>query len=232
MRLSETFVDRFKRKHSVIVGMTQSGKTFFATRMLKRLQGQGAHTIFIDPKGEVKNLGVVCRTIPELMKALMAKERAIAYYTSLGQSDDLDRIVELLFAYKQKDGFQRIRRVIAIDEVQTFIGKGKSKAIEWIWTVGAGKGIIGMALTQRIQLLNETIWSQSLNKVLFKMEDRAQYLRSRNLDHYVDQLDFFSDPINEYYFYSTTGGNEWKVNQPLDNIDNNYSLDIKPPHIP
>ena len=84
-----------------------------------------------------------------------------------------------------------------------------------LWTVGAGVGVVGMALTQRIQLLHETCWSQSDNKVLFRIEDRVDYLKSRNLEHYVNQLDFFNDSMNKYWFYYTTGGGTWKKHEPV-----------------
>ena len=81
------------------------------------------------------------------------------------------------------------------------VKKGTNDGVETIWTVGAGLGIVGMALTQRIQLLNETAWSQSENKVIFCIEDRVEYLKSRNLQHYVDLQEFFNDSVNKYWFY-------------------------------
>ena len=51
------------------------------------------------------------------------------------------------------------------------VKKGGNDGIERLRTVGAGQGILGLAITQRIQLLNETIWSQSENKIIFKVED-------------------------------------------------------------
>ena len=133
-----------------------------------------------------------------------------------------------LLNISKKDGYRRIRRVIAIDELQLFVKKGDSKAIESIWTIGAGIGIVGMALTQRIQLLNETAWSQSDNKVIFRVEDRPDYLRSRNLEHYVEKLDYFQDSINKYSYYCTTGGGNWKVCEPLPLRRNSTNLDLQP----
>ena len=113
--------------------------------------------------------------------------------------------------------------------MQLFVKKGSSKAIEQIWTVGAGMGIVGMAMTQRIQLLNETVWSQSDNRFIFRIEDRPDYLKSRNLEHYTNQLDFFTDPMNKYWFYFTIGGGEWKKHKPvqINNTKRPKRLDLK-----
>jgi DNA helicase HerA-like ATPase len=220
VRLSDNFVESFKRRHSVILGMTRSGKTFFAARILKRLQNLGAHTLFVDPKHDkaYEHLGDVCYSPMEVLEKIMLKKRAIVFRPPAAKEqkiEQLDEVIELLFKYSKEDGYKRIRRVVAIDELQLFVKKGNSKAIEMIWTVGAGIGIVGMALTQRVQLLNETAWSQSDNKVLFKMEDRPEYLRSRNLDHYVDNMDKLQDPMNRYAYYCTTGGNKWKLRDPI-----------------
>ena len=61
-------------------------------------------------------------------------------------------------------------------------------------------GITGIAMTQRIQLLNETCWSQSDNKFIFRIEDRKDYLKSRNLEHYINQQEYFNDEMNKYWF--------------------------------
>ena len=208
MRLSENFVESFKKRHSVILGMTRSGKTFFAGRILERLQNQGVHTLFVDPKHDkdYEHLGTLCYSTMEVLEQIMLKKRSIVFRPPASKEqkiEQLDEVIELLFKFSKEDGYKRIRRVVAIDELQLFVKKGNSKAIEMIWTVGAGIGIVGMALTQRVQLLNETAWSQSDNKVLFKMEDRPEYLRTRNLDHYVDNMDKLQDP------------NKWLLRDPI-----------------
>ena len=231
--LSQAYIDCFKKRHSVILGITRSGKTFFAARILQELQDSGVHTIFVDPKHDkgYSHLGTICYSPDEVLYQLLHKNKAIIYRPPASKEEKvagLDRISDYLINFSKKDGYRRIRRVIAIDELQLFVKKGESKAIEAIWTIGAGIGIVGMALTQRIQLLNETAWSQSDNKVIFRVEDRADYLRSRNLDHYVDKLDFFQDSINQFYYYSTTGGGNWKVCEPIPPTRRKGNLNLQP----
>tara|TARA_B100001778_G_C18589068_1_gene631315 strand:+ start:444 stop:1151 length:708 start_codon:yes stop_codon:yes gene_type:complete len=229
--LKGTFVESFKKRHAVVLGITRSGKSVFTGKILQGVQEMGAHTIFVDPKHDsgFAHLGTVCYTPIEVYNQLLLKNPAIVFRTP-GTSDErveaLDRMIELVFALQRSSGFKRIRRVIAIDEVQLFVKKGNSRAIEMIWTIGAGIGIVGMALTQRIQLLNETAWSQSDNKVIFRIEDRPDYLRSRNLEHYVEKLDFFSDPMNKYYFYYTQGGGNWKTHEPVPLLDRSKNLNL------
>jgi len=231
VRLSTAFIEDFKHRHSVVLGITRSGKTFFASKVLQGVQGLGGHTIFVDPKHDsgYAHLGTICHSPIEVYEQLLRKNPAIVFRTP-GTSEErieaLDRMVELMFTLQRTPGFKRIRRVIAIDELQLFVKKGNSRAIEMIWTIGAGVGIIGMALTQRIQLLNETAWSQSDNKVIFRIEDRADYLRSRNLEHYVNQLEFFKDSMNRYWFYYTRGGGKWKKHEPIPMVDPNKDLSL------
>lgn len=220
MGSGNTLLDSIRDRHSVIVGMTRSGKTTFASYVLRRLWDNSTHTLFVDPKHDeaFASLGTVCHTPMEVYEQFLLKTKAIVYRPPgdpAKRVEGLDRIVELLFTLNKTDGFRRIRRVIAIDELQLFTKKGNSKAVEMIWTIGAGMGIVGMALTQRIQLLNETCWSQSDNKFIFKLEDRADYLKSRNLEHYVKEIDYFLDPMNAYWFYYTTGGGKWRKHKPV-----------------
>ena len=213
-------LDSVRDRHSVIVGMTRSGKTTFASYILKKLWDKSTHTLFVDPKHDkgFDALGTICYTPIDVYEQLLLKNKHIVYRPPgdpTKRVEDLDRVVELVFELNKADGFKRVRRVIAIDELQLFTKKGNSRAIEMIWTIGAGMGIVGMALTQRIQLLNETCWSQSDNKFIFRLEDRVDYLKSRNLEHYVNELEFFLDPINEYWFYYTTGGGKWRKHKPV-----------------
>ena len=227
-------LDSVRERHSVIIGITRSGKTTFAAAVLRKLWSRSTHTIFVDPKHDegFSKLGTVCHDPMEVYERLLAKDKNIVFRPS-GDANErveqLDRVVDLVFMLAKKNGFKRIRRVIAIDELQLFVKKGSSKAIEQIWTVGAGMGIVGMAMTQRIQLLNETVWSQSDNRFIFRIEDRPDYLKSRNLEHYTNQLDFFTDPMNKYWFYFTIGGGEWKKHKPvqINNTKRPKRLDLK-----
>ena len=231
MRLSTAFIEDFKTRHSVVLGMTRSGKTFLAGKVLQGVQDIGGHTIFVDPKHDdgYAHLGTICHSPIEVYEQLLRKNPAIIFRTP-GTSEErieaLDRMVELMFTLQRTAGFKRIRRVIAIDEIQLFVKKGNSRAVETIWTIGAGIGIVGMALTQRIQLLNETAWSQSDNKVIFKIEDRVDYLKSRNLEHYINELEFFKDSMNRYWFYYTRGGGRWKKHEPIPLVDPKKNLDL------
>ena len=56
---------------------------------------------------------------------------------------------------------------------------------------------------------------QSENKLLFKVEDRPEYLRSRNLEHFAELRDFFLDLAHRYWFYYTTGGGDWFRHPPV-----------------
>ena len=84
MRLSENFVESFKKRHSVILGMTRSGKTFFAGRILERLQNQGVHTLFVDPKHDkdYEHLGTLCYSTMEVLEQIMLNLTPLAMPSS------------------------------------------------------------------------------------------------------------------------------------------------------
>ena len=206
--VAKRLLTNISRRHTAIVGQTRSGKTYATRFILKKLQLQGIHTIFFDPKhdDDYADLGVVCTSPMQVYAKLLSKTPAIIYRPSPEKNkrcDELTRVINLTFQVSKTRGYKQIKRVFAIDEVQLMVKKGGNDGIERLWTVGAGQGILGLAITQRIQLLNETIWSQSENKILFKVEDRPEYLRSRNLDHFSELLPYFQAPENRYWFYAT-----------------------------
>ncbi len=218
--VAKRLLDNIGRRHTAIIGQTRSGKTYATRFILKKLQGQGIHTIFFDPKhdDDYADLGVICYTPMQVYAKLLSKTPKIIYRPNPEKNkrqEELTRVINLAFEVSKTKGYKRIKRVFAIDEVQLMVKKGGNDGIERLWTVGAGQGILGLAITQRIQLLNETIWSQSENKILFKVEDRPEYLRSRNLDHYAELLPYFQAPENRYWFYATVGDGVWKKHPPV-----------------
>lgn len=218
--LSKTFLRDISQRHTAIVGMTRSGKTYLCKHILEELQGMNVHTVFFDPKhdDDFASLGTICRTPMQFYAQLIAKNPRIVYRppgTKEGRQQHLTEIIDLIFNAHRNKKFKGIRRVIAIDEIQLMVKKGGHDGIERLWTVGAGQGIVGLAITQRVQLLNETVWSQSENKLLFKVEDRPEYLRSRNLEHFAELRDFFLDIAHRYWFYYTTGGGDWFRHPPV-----------------
>jgi len=215
-RLTGTFVEAIKNRHTVITGATRCGKTFLASHILEKLQDEGVHTIFVDPKhdDDYKELGEICHTPMEVYAKLLTKTNRIVFRTNVdADAGDLDKVVRLMMELQRTPGFKRIRRVIAIDEIQTYVGKGKLKAVEMIWTMGAGIGVVGIALTQRLQLLNETCWSQSDNKILFRMDESLKYFKDKGIDHYPK--DKLAEDMNEFHFYATNGGGKWKFYDPV-----------------
>ena len=218
--VAKRLLDNIGRRHTSIIGQTRSGKTYATRFILKKLQQEGIHTIFFDPKhdDDYADLGVICYTPMQVYAKLLSKTPKIIYRPNPEKNkrqEELTRVINLTFEVSKTAGYKRIKRVFAIDEVQLMVKKGGNDGIERLWTVGAGQGILGLGITQRIQLLNETIWSQSENKILFKVEDRPEYLRSRNLDHYAELLPYFQAPENKYWFYATVGDGVWKKHPPV-----------------
>ena len=221
MSLTENqLIDSMKDRHTAILGMTRSGKTYFVKYALDRLnRTQNVHTLLIDPKWMVgEECGAVCKTPMEVYERLLAKEPRIVFYPRTdkeGRIEDLNKVIDLVFNLKKREGYKRIRRVVAVDEVQTFVRKGVHDGIDKLYLVGAGVGITGICMTQRLQNMNETVWSQSENKVIFRIDDRLDYLKSRNLLHYIEQMKFFKDEHHNYWYYATKGNGLWSRMKPV-----------------
>ena len=216
--VSRNLLDNMKKRHTAVLGMTRSGKTYFVTEVFKKMQSEGVHTIFVDPKAEIKGLGRICKTPMEAYAALLSKTPNIVLHTPAAKEERvaaLNKLMELVFTLANKPGFKRIRRVIAIDEIQTFVRKGSNDGIEHLYLVGAGKGIVGIGMTQRLQLMSETVWSQAENKIIFRIDDRPDYLKSRNLEHYVEHVPFFMSPEYQYWYYYTSGTGTWNKSRPI-----------------
>lgn len=218
--ITPAFLKSISVRHTVAVGMTRSGKTFLAKHILEELQRKRVHTIFFDPKhdDDYATLGTICTSPMQLYAQVLAKNPTIVYRPpsdKQGRAEHLTQIIDLVFLASRNRKLRNVKRVIAIDEIQLMVKKGGHDGIEKLWTVGAGMGIVGLAITQRVQLLNETVWSQSENKILFKVEDRPEYLRSRNLSHFAELRDFFFDPSKKYWFYYTLGDGDWRRHPPV-----------------
>ena len=86
MRLSTAFIEDFKTRHSVVLGMTRSGKTFLAGKVLQGVQDIGGHTIFVDPKHDdgYAHLGTICHSPIEVYEQLL---RNCLLYTSPSPRD-------------------------------------------------------------------------------------------------------------------------------------------------
>ena len=71
--VSRNLLDNMKKRHTAVLGMTRSGKTYFVNEVFKKMQSEGIHTIFVDPKAEIKGLGRICKTPMEAYAALLSK---------------------------------------------------------------------------------------------------------------------------------------------------------------
>ena len=62
--VARRLLDNIGKRHTAVIGQTRSGKTYATRFILKKLQTQGIHTIFFDPKhdDDYADLGVICYT--------------------------------------------------------------------------------------------------------------------------------------------------------------------------
>ena len=127
--LSKGFLKDIQQRHTVIIGMTRSGKTYLCKHILEELQNMNTHTVFFDPKhdDDFASLGTICTTPMQFYAQLIAKNPRIVYRppgTKEGRQQDLTKIIDLIFNLQKNRKFKKIRRVFAIDEIQLMVKKG------------------------------------------------------------------------------------------------------------
>ena len=127
--VAKRLLDNIGRRHTAIIGQTRSGKTYATRFILKKLQEQGIHTIFFDPKhdDDYADLGVICYTPMQVYAKLLSKTPKIIYRPNPEKNkrqEELTRVINLAFEVSKTKGYKRIKRVFAIDEVQLMVKKG------------------------------------------------------------------------------------------------------------
>ena len=126
--LSKAFLSDIAKRHSTIIGMTRSGKTYLCKHILEELHNMNVHTVFYDPKhdDDYSSLGTICTTPMQFYAQLIAKNPRIVYRppgTKEGRQKDLTEIIDLIFNAQKNKKFKNIKRVIAIDEIQLMVKK-------------------------------------------------------------------------------------------------------------
>ena len=99
--------------------------------------------------------------------------------------------------------------------VQLYAAKGgKHEGLERLSTTGAGKDIHAIVIGQRLQDIHEQTLSQCNSRMVFFMQERPDYLRSRMMTELIDWMDWLKE--NPYYFaFQTLASVDWKLHTPV-----------------
>ena len=106
------------------------------------------------------------------------------------RSRHLTEIINLLFEMREKRRYKKCPYALFVDEVQLYAAKGgKHEGLERLSTTGAGKDIHGIIIGQRLQDIHEQTLSQCNSRMVFFMQERPEYLRSRMMTELIDWMD-------------------------------------------
>lgn len=209
--------------HTIICGQTKYGKTTFSRALLRNDsifdRRKKPIYIFLDTKHDDSLLGdgFLVDNILDMKYHIDNKDRRILYRPpgTNERKQHLTDIVNTLFEYKQTSSHAQVPFLLFVDELQLYAGKmATHEGLERLSTTGAGKGIIGVFMAQRLQDIHEQTLSQCNNTILFFMRERPEYLKSRNLAALIPWMDWLK--ANKWFFaYQTSENNDWELHEPV-----------------
>ena len=184
-------------EHIVVVGKTQSGKTYYVQRTLCRIYNN-----FIVFSEETKDnwediTEITIHSVAELDKAIKDKCHKI-YYEPANYKDETDFIQEWDNVCKYV--FDNLENIALInDEVADVSSSMKIESYHFrLIRKGAKRKISMISATQRPQQVNKTIWTQSAHKLIFKVD---LYEGSWLQDYILDKEKCMSIKENYVFYY-------------------------------
>lgn len=156
--------------HKIIVGMTGTGKTYTSTNLLRKVS-QGVifwNTMHVSLKGFTRASG--SSDMDTIMEMVEKGEKI-----DFRPSTEIDKarkqlawVINALYARKWEEF------IFVIDEIHLYTKDAKEAVLRAI-TTGRNQGVEMVGLSQRLALVDNTIFTQSPYKVLFLLENETKY---------------------------------------------------------
>ena len=191
------------RHRTAVVGITGSGKTFWALDWFDHLD---AMALYIDKAAVVRRkpwaekLRPLVVQDPKAIKPMLWHQRKCVYEPR--SVYDVDEVIAGLLAWKRKAPDPKPMWIFC-DEIHTYSVDWDFPNVQALFTEGRNYGITGVALTQNLpQMRNTSIVSQCQVKVCFSLDDAALASLRRNysvippqevIDHINTDADRFED---------------------------------------
>jgi hypothetical protein len=185
-------------EHSTVLGITRHGKTYATIKSLAHIKNEA---VFFFNTGHEKVPGGFTDVDPryhewEQVEYLLSKNKKINWIPST-RIDEMQKQV-IYIIDKLYNGEKRNMRLV-IDEVHLF-QKESLKAIQRIATTGLRWGMRGVFISQRPAKVDNTLYSQSTNHVIFALGSADyQYLHGQGFP--IDKLQEFVN--GEKYVFVT-----------------------------
>lgn len=171
---------RFQGQHNIAIGTTRTGKTTAVIKELERvlcpvlffnLQEFPTRFIKADSSNDIKDIELV-----------LASGGKIDYIPSMEIKKAKKELEVLIFEFMSCGYFtEKKPLILAIDEVHEMAREGKENSgVVSCATRGISKGVHCVFITQRPQLMDKTLLSQSTKHVIFRVEPSdLVYLKSK-----------------------------------------------------
>lgn len=167
--LSINYIPKIFHKHTLIVGKTQSGKTTFILNLLKRIKKTSTRYIFFNSQFD-NRFGVLptCESL-EQFKKLLPKYPVINIYPLYTSLEEISYYVFNL-KLKNRKLLQNIPFVFIVDELHSYLNPWKiGDELKNVITRGLGLNLSLVGITQRLSLINKTIYTQIFYLIIFEI---------------------------------------------------------------
>lgn len=171
---------KFKEGHTIVLGLTQSGKTY-AVKKILTYSNKGV--LFFNTQNENLEgfIKVNMTTKYSIILKLLKLNRKINYIPSTilkNQFKEMNFLINQLF---ENSNFSKKNPIyFVVDEAHLF-EKESLESIKRIATSGIRWGINGIFISQRPANLDNTLMSQSSHMLIFKCNMESQYFKNYSI---------------------------------------------------
>jgi DNA helicase HerA-like ATPase len=186
----------FKEGHTIVLGLTQSGKTYAVKKILSK--STNGVLFFNTQQENLEGYINANKNTPFIQIAkLLRLHKKINYLPDTRlkiQFIEVDFLINMLFEHKLFSKSNPIN--IVIDEAHLFEGRALDN-INRIATSGIRWGLNGIFISQRPANLSNTLMSQSSHMLIFKTNMEIQYFKNYSIP--IEQI---LEEINKNGLYS------------------------------
>lgn len=170
----------FKKGHTVVVGLTQSGKTYTVKESLLKVH-QGVLFFNTQQEGLQGYIKADKKTSFAQILKLLKLGHKINYLPDSRLKVQFYEIEFLINQLFENGNFNKDKSIfIVIDEAHLFTGKSLD-AITRIATSGIRWGLNGIFISQRPANLSNTLMSQSTHMLIFMCNMESQYFKNYSI---------------------------------------------------
>jgi len=176
----ELDVYSFKEGHTIVLGLTRSGKTYAVKKILTQNK---RGVLFFNTQNEKLegflkvNMGTPFNMILKLLKL----RKKINYIPSTKLKEQFIEVEFLISQLFENGNFSQNNPIfVVIDEAHLF-QKESLESIKRIATSGIRWGLNGIFISQRPANLDNTLMSQSSHMLIFKCNMESQYFKNYSI---------------------------------------------------